>query len=149
MTPIKERRRSREMALMVLYQMEHSRSRVDDALATFADNFDAPPQYLAYAEELVRGIGDNLPAIDSELTRVSKRWKLDRMARVDRNILRLACQEMLHTNGEIPPKVAISEAVELAKRFGSEDSPAFVNGVLDSLLNSHFGKDRKNTSRKG
>ncbi|KIX11388.1 transcription antitermination factor NusB [Dethiosulfatarculus sandiegensis] len=148
MTLIKERRRSRELALMVLYQMEHSRTMVDDALDTFADNFEAPPQYFAYTEELVRGIGDNKSAIDSELNQVSKRWKLDRMARVDRNILRLACQEMLHTNGEVPPKVAISEAVELAKRFGSEDSPAFVNGVLDSLLNSHFGKiSKKNTSR--
>ena len=72
--------------------------------------------------------------IDQKIEAASRRWKVSRMPRVDRNILRVAAFEMLFSQGRVPPKVAINEAVELAKRYGGEESPGFINGVLDSLL---------------
>jgi transcription antitermination protein NusB len=127
-----DRRKSRELALKVLYQMEHAGS-PEQALSLFADNFPAPPRLWSYAQEAVRGIAENGEEIDDLLERASRRWRLERMPRVDRNILRLACFEMLFTQGKVPPKVAINEAVELAKLYGSEESPGFINAVLDSL----------------
>ena len=126
------RRMSRELALKVLYQMEHSQEPVDEALELFSQNFRAPRQLWDYAQTLVRGISQNRDEIDTRLEQASRRWRLGRMPRVDRNILRMATFEMLHT--QVPPKAAISEAVELAKRYSSEEAPAFINGVLDSLL---------------
>ena len=131
-----DRRRSRQLALQVLYQMEHGAG--DDpeqAFALFAENFKAPPRLREYARFLVLGVHQKRPQIDQRLGRASRRWRVERMSRVDRNILRLACFEMFFSPQPVPPKVVINEAVELAKRFGSEESPAFVNGVLDSLLN--------------
>jgi len=122
------------MALQVLYQMEHSSAGADEALDLFAGNFDAPQRQLDYTRNLVMGIAQHAQEIDQALSGVSRRWKLMRMARVDRNILRLAAYEIMFSEGRVPPKVAINEAVELAKRFGGDDSPAFVNAVLDNLL---------------
>lgn len=130
-----DRRRSREMALQVLYQMEHSSAGAEEALDLFAGNFDAPQRQLDYTRQLVLGISQHADEIDQALSAVSQRWKLMRMARVDRNILRLAAFEMLFTESKVPPKVAINEAVELAKRFGGDDSPSFINAVLDNLHN--------------
>ncbi len=127
-----DRRKSRELALKVLYQMEHGGS-PEQALSLFADNFPAPARLWDYAQEAVRGISQNSQEIDALLNQASQRWRLDRMPRVDRNILRLACFEMLFAQGRVPPKVAINEAVELAKLYGGEQSPAFINAVLDSL----------------
>lgn len=130
-----ERRQSRELALKVLYQMEHTPTSAETALKTFADNFTAPAKQRSYAERLVKGIEAHREAIDQALEAASRRWKLARMPQVDRNILRVAAFEMLFGEGQVPPKVAINEAVELAKRYGGDESPGFVNGVLDSLLN--------------
>jgi N utilization substance protein B len=130
-----DRRRSREMALQVLYQMEHGSAGAEEALDLFAGNFDAPQRQLDYTRWLVLGISQHADEIDQALSAVSQRWKLMRMARVDRNILRLAAFEMLFTESKVPPKVAINEAVELAKRFGGDDSPSFINAVLDNLHN--------------
>jgi transcription antitermination protein NusB len=92
------------------------------------DTLDRP-----FIDALVRATLDNREAIDAAITQVSRTWRLDRMARVDRNILRLAVAEMLHLP-DIPARVSINEAVELAKRFGAAESPAFVNGLLDSAI---------------
>lgn len=121
------------LALQVLYQMEHGGADAESALQSVAANFGAPGGALSYARELLKGIEANLPEIDRRLDQVSRRWRLERMSRVDRNILRLAGYEIIHRGRDIPPKVAISEGVELAKRFGGDDSPGFVNAVLDSL----------------
>jgi len=129
-----ERRKSRELALKVLYQMEHGDATAPEALASFADNFAAPERLWVYAQELVNGIAGHAGEIDQALAEASRRWRVERMSQVDRNILRLACFEMLFSHGAVPPKVAINEAVELAKRYGAEDSPGFINAVLDSLL---------------
>ncbi len=136
-----ERRQSRELALKVLYQMEHGAGGGPEAaLQLYTDNFKAPERLRAYAEHLVMGISQNKAEIDAMLESASRRWKLSRMPRVDRNILRVAAFEMLFSQGQVPPKVAINEAVELAKRYGGEESPGFINGVLDSLLAAQ--KDR-------
>lgn len=129
-----ERTQSRELALKVLYQMEHGEDGADEALTLFEAHFPAPQRLRGYAERLVRGVEDHRQEIDDLLNQASRRWRVARMPRVDRNILRLACYEMVFTAGEVPPKVAINEAVEMAKRYGGEESPGFVNGVLDSLL---------------
>lgn len=129
-----ERTQSRELALKVLYQMEHGDDRADEALTMFEAHFPAPQRLRGYAERLVKGVEDHRQQIDELLNQASRRWRISRMPRVDRNILRLACYEMVFTAGEVPPKVAINEAVEMAKRYGGEESPGFVNGVLDSLL---------------
>jgi N utilization substance protein B len=131
-----ERTQSRELALKVLYQMEYGCDRADEALSTFEAHFPTPQRLRNYAKRLVKGVEDHRQEIDEFLNQASRRWRLSRMPRVDRNILRLACYEMLFTAGEVPPKVAINEAVEMAKRFGGEESPGFVNGVLDSLLDA-------------
>jgi N utilization substance protein B len=102
----------------------------DDMPGVGKDVLDRP-----FVETLVRAALVNREAIDATITQISRSWRLDRMARVDRNILRLAVAEMLHLP-EVPARVSINEAVELAKRFGAAESPAFVNGLLDSAIKS-------------
>ncbi len=119
--------------MQVLYQMEHGQTDAESALALFAENFSAPGRLMPYARELVTGITGRREQIDGLLSRASRRWRVERMSQVDRNILRMACYEMLLAAEPLPTKVAINEAVELAKRFSSDDSPSFVNAVLDSL----------------
>ena len=87
----------------------------------------------AYLQDLVRGVASHLEELDALIVRYSEHWRLERMTVVDRNLLRLAAFELLFKKGRVPPKVVINEAVELAKRFGSEDSSAFVNGILDQI----------------
>jgi N utilization substance protein B len=134
-----QRRLSRELALQVLYQMEHGggrrgeRETADEALKLFASNFNAPAHLMHYARELVSGVSQYQAELDQGLQQASPRWKINRMGRIDRNILRLAAYEIKYAG--IPPKAAINEAIELAKLYGGDDSPAFINGVLDALLN--------------
>jgi N utilization substance protein B len=143
------RRRAREIALQVLYQMDAQPELTPDAaLARVSAHLlggegpEAPgepvepapaPEMRAFTERLVRGVHGNLAAIDALLARASHHWRLERMARVDRNLLRLAAYEIRFCD-DIPAKVAINEAIEIAKRFGAQETPAFVNGVLDRLL---------------
>jgi transcription antitermination factor NusB len=91
----------------------------------------------AYLQHLVREVGSHLEELDALIVRYSEHWRLERMTIVDRNILRLAAFELLFKKGRVPPKVVINEALELAKRFGSQDSGAFVNGILDQIKAAH------------
>lgn len=86
-----------------------------------------------YAEGIVRGVSDNQEAIDEKIKEISLHWRLERMAIVDRNLLRLATYEMLWATDDVPRKVAINEAIELAKLFGTAESSAFVNGIIDRI----------------
>ena len=131
------RRRARECALQVLYSLDLNPGwNVDQALAGFWRDFDeekgVDAQTVAFAEKLVRGAQGNLAELDKVIQAASKNWRLERMARVDRNILRLATYELRHEH-DIPAKVVINEAIEVAKRFGTAESPAFVNGLLDKI----------------
>ena len=87
----------------------------------------------AYAERLVRGVGQNQEAIDAKISSISANWRLERMSVVDRNLLRLATFEMLFMDDEVPRRVALNEVIELAKQFGTKESSSFVNGIADRI----------------
>ncbi|MGQ9496585.1 MAG: transcription antitermination factor NusB [Thermoanaerobaculaceae bacterium] len=127
------RRRGRELALQMLYQHELSGSTPEEMASRFEELEQAPPQSREFALSLVRGVLEHWDEIDQRVSSQAEHWRLERMATVDRNILRLALYELLF-EPDTPPAVVIDEAVELAKRFGSEHSGPFVNGVLDGFL---------------
>lgn len=139
------RRRGREAALQMLYQMDANEIGAEDAVRLFwshlADSGEEQlgPDSVEFANEIVRGFGQDSARIDGIIRGVSHHWRLERMTRVDRNILRLAAYELLEMR-KVPRRVTLNEAVELAKRFGSEGSAGFVNGVLDRIA-SDAGKD--------
>lgn len=126
------RSRCREWALQFLYQGEFAKAPDPGALAGFWGHFQDEGEPPAYLKELVEGVGSHLEELDALIVRYSEHWRLERMTIVDRNLLRLAIYELLYQPG-IPPKVVINEAVEMAKRYGSEDSGAFVNAILDQV----------------
>ncbi|MBI1948283.1 MAG: transcription antitermination factor NusB [Deltaproteobacteria bacterium] len=125
------KRQAREIALQILYPVDMTGLAVDDALARFFDSFDAEPKARARAEQIVRRVHAERARIDEVLAQASPRWRLERMALVDRNLLRLCVHELLF-DLETPARVVIDEGVEIAKRFGAEESARFVNGVLDA-----------------
>lgn len=124
----------------MLFQMEAAGAGADDVILLFWRNFEAEPEGRAYADEAVRGIEGDLAAIDLKITGASAHWRLERMARVDRNVLRLGTWE-LSRRTDVPRAVILDEAVELAKSYGTEESGAFVNGVLDKIAESLGRKD--------
>ncbi|MFH0800332.1 MAG: transcription antitermination factor NusB [Pseudomonadota bacterium] len=126
------RRQARECALQMLYQLDMSASSTDEAIAHFWEANPAGEDVRLFANELVKGVASNVEGIDSLLAAHSTNWKLSRMAAVDKNILRMAAFEITRRT-DIPPKVTINEAVEIAKKFGTADSGAFVNGILDNI----------------
>jgi N utilization substance protein B len=131
-TVTSRRTRARERALQALYQIDVAAEGIDEALAAFWKSFEPVEREVReLAEALVRGVADHRREVDDAIEEASSNWRLDRMARVDRNVLRLAVYELLRT--DVPVKVAINEAIELGKKFGSESSGAFVNGVLDKV----------------
>jgi N utilization substance protein B len=132
------RRRARAYALQLLYAMDLNEGIViDDALREYGGAFEleVDDKALDFARELVRRAAEHRAEIDDVIQTASRNWRLDRMARVDRNILRLAASELRHAP-DVPVKVVINEAVELAKRFGTGESAAFVNGILDRIAAS-------------
>lgn len=129
-----QRRQSRELALQVLFQMEFAPNlNFHDGLETFRKNFEAEVEVWQYAELLLSGIQENLAKIDGMIQKSSAHWSLKRMALVDLNIMRVACFEMKFSGEAIPPAVAIDEAIEISRKYGTSDSASFVNGVLDQL----------------
>jgi N utilization substance protein B len=127
------RRRGRELALQMLYQHELAGTSLAEMASRFEDLALAPPQAREFALALVQGVLEHLAEIDRHVSQQAEHWRIERMAAVDRNILRLALYELLYAP-DTPPAVVIDEAVELAKRYGSEHSGPFVNGVLDGFL---------------
>jgi N utilization substance protein B len=127
-----KRTKARERALQALYQIDVAAEGIDEALSRFWRSFEpVEREVMALAEALVRGVAAHRRAVDEAIERVSINWRLDRMAKVDRNVLRLAVYELLET--DVPVKVVINEAIELGKKYGSESTGAFVNGVLDKV----------------
>jgi len=127
------RRKAREIALQVLYQLDvrENNRNGEDATAMHLKS-SLPKDVKDYAYKLVHGVKEYKKQIDALIEVSSENWSLNRMTIVDRNILRLAAFEMLYCQ-DVPPKVAIDEAVELGKKFGTKDSGAFVNGILDRI----------------
>ncbi|MCK5378403.1 MAG: transcription antitermination factor NusB [Acidobacteria bacterium] len=127
------RRHARELALQLLYQHELTQASLEEMQAHFEGWRGASESEREFANELVVGTLDHRDEIDKKLELQTAHWRFDRLATVDRNILRLALYELLH-NRDTPPAVVIDEAIEIAKKFGAEESPKFVNGVLDGFL---------------
>ena len=137
------RRRSREMALQVLYEIDAAQVAPEEAMTLYYELLEseetddpeirAPVAGRPFAESLVQGVSSFRSELDEIIVSASEHWRLERMSIVDRNILRIALYEMLHC-ADIPPKVSINEAIELGKTFGSKDSGGFINGVLDHIL---------------
>jgi transcription antitermination protein NusB len=126
------RRESRRLALQVLYAADLAGAgSADEVFDRVAENFDLHPGAVVFAKELVCGTLAAREEIDAVIAAHARNWRLERMAVVDRNLLRLAVYELTRT--DTPVQVVINEAVELARDFGSERSPAFVNGVLDGV----------------
>ncbi len=130
------RQRSRQAALQVLYAIDIGRGvgggvSTEEAFDAACAHFELPEGARAFAKELVHGVIAHGEEIDSIIAACATNWRIDRMAVVDRNVLRLGVYELRRTG--LPASVAIDEAVELARRFGSEPSPSFVNGVLDAV----------------
>jgi transcription antitermination protein NusB len=131
-----KRTKARERAVQALYQIDVAATDLDEALSRFWKSFEpVEREVMDLAEALVRGVAQHRREIDEAIERVSTHWRLDRMARVDRNILRLAVHELVH-RPKVPVKVVINEAIELGKKYGSESSGAFINGVLDRIAAS-------------
>ena len=131
------RHRAREGALQVLYLLDMSKQPVSEAIDSYYGSLsseECTPQAMRdpFLEQLVRGTITEIAATDERITRHAEHWRIERMPTVDRNILRLAIYEMLYCM-ETPPIVAINEALEIAKKFGGEDSARFVNGILDKV----------------
>ena len=139
------RRRSREIAVQVLYQAEMAGDAPDKAFEMFCEHFRAPEEIRIFAIELIKGVHSHLVQIDLLVRRFSDHWRLERMSTVDRSVLRLAVFEFLY-RPDIPTKVSINEAVELGKKFGSEDSGSFINGVLDRI---RFHLEEEGEGRQG
>jgi len=132
---MRKRTKSREFALQVLYRMDVTKDPSDVSLDNFwLSQTDEEPeaQVKEFAIQLVKGVEQNRKAIDEKVSYYAANWQLERMAVVDRNILRLATFEILMCP-QIPPKVSINEAIELAKKFSDVEASKFVNGILDKI----------------
>jgi N utilization substance protein B len=135
-----KRRRARELTLQFLYQydtlMESSPEdiNIEEMLKLFWATKEIPldDDVREFSDTLITGACDNIGGIDEIIDRYSEHWRLSRMSRIDRNILRMAIYELIYLR-DIPPPVTINEAVELAKKYGTEESGAFVNGILDRI----------------
>jgi len=127
------RRRARELALQLLYQYELTDASPEEMQAGFEEWRNAGQGVRQFADALLRGTLERLDAIDEELGRQTTHWRLERLAAVDRNILRLAMFELIYET-DTPHAVVIDEAIEIAKKFGAKDSGRFVNGVLDGFV---------------
>jgi transcription antitermination protein NusB len=128
------RRKSREFALQVLYQLNITKQDALQVLTQFEGHFLSHGEADEFLKCLVLGVLEHFSELDRLIEKYSENWRLDRINIIDRNILRMALFELLYCE-EIPPKVTINEAIDLGKRYGSEDSGSFINGILDRIQN--------------
>ncbi len=136
------RTRGREIALQVLYQLEQNPGQATGEVDRFIARRLREPKLCAFAHALVDGVLKHQVRIDALISEVAENWRLDRMAAIDRNILRLGAYELLYCD-DVPTKVAINEALELAKRYSTAQSSRFVNGILDRLQVAGAAQDAK------
>ena len=127
------RRKSREIAIQILYQFEMNRTDLDEGLKLFWAEHPNSKEVSGFAEYLVRGVDDNKDEIDSIIVNAASNWSLKRISPVDRGILREAIFEFIFCK-DIPYKVTLNEAIEMGKKFSSEKSGSFINGILDSVV---------------
>ena len=127
------RRKARELALQMLFQYDLSGNAPDAILDTFEDLQKSKPNTKEFATKIFRGTVDNMAKIDDMIQAQADNWRLSRMAVVDRNIIRMSVYEFLHET-DTPKLVIIDEAIEIAKKFGTQKSSQFINGILDGIL---------------
>jgi N utilization substance protein B len=127
------RRKARELALQMLFQHDLSGNEPDMIVSTFEDLQKSKPNTREFAMKIFRGTVDNLSKIDEMIQQQADNWRLSRMAVVDRNIIRMSVYEFLHET-DTPKLVIIDEAIEIAKKFGTQKSSQFINGILDGIL---------------
>ncbi len=130
------RRRARELAIQVLFHLEFNPGDPDEVFHLFCENFSPSKSVRPFSRQLVIGVCENESDLDRLISGSSKHWRLGRMSRVDKTILRMSLFEILFLK-DIPPKVSIDEAVELGKKYGAEGSGAFINGILDNVYSKH------------
>ncbi len=128
------RRKARELAIQVLFNLEFSSDSPTDVFDLICEMFNSGRAIRSFSKELVLGVCKERDDLDGLIRNASKNWRLERMSRIDKCILRLATFEILFMD-DIPPKVSIDEAVEIGKKFGSDGSGGFINGVLDNIYN--------------
>jgi len=133
---MRKRTKSREYALQILYQIDLTHADPQQTLQDFWVYHPVTPDVREFAVQLAQGVLSHSEDIDRLIAAHANNWEIHRMAVVDRNILRLGVYELLH-EADVPPKVCLNEAVELAKRFGDEESGRFVNGILDTIHKTH------------
>jgi len=126
------RRKSRELALQALYQGEQAGQNGLLVFEEFCAHFQVNKKSIPYAKKLLDGVQEKADAINQLISKYAENWRLERMSVIDRNILRLAVYEV-HFQDDVPISVAINEAVEIAKRYSTDDSGPFINGILDSM----------------
>jgi N utilization substance protein B len=142
---MRKRTKAREFALQVLYQIDITKSDARSTIEDFWKNreTDTEAAVKEFAEGIIAGVMEHKDEIDKAISEAAENWGLSRMAVVDRNILRLTAYELLHRQ-DIPPKVSINEAIEIAKKYGDQDSGKFVNGILDRI-----NKTKRSYAEKG
>jgi transcription antitermination protein NusB len=126
------RRKAREYALQMLFQWDITHDSIEQIASTFFEAQEENPGVAEFARLLVTRTVEHVEQIDALIQRHAEHWRLDRMATVDRNLLRMATQEFLFDK-ETPKTVVINEAIEIARRFSTQESPQFINGILDSI----------------
>ncbi len=139
------RRKARELALQALYQIEMSGQPAEPAFEIFYNHFEVSKKSGPYARDLVVGVNEKWDAVNKVIGRHTENWRLERISLIDRNILRIAVYELLYQD-EVPDRVAINEAIEIAKRYGTDESGAFINGILDAVCNCE-GKENTSSNK--
>lgn len=134
------RRKARELALRMLYQMDTNGEDPELALLKYCETFPYNAEITNYTKTLLAAIKRNKRAIDGLIEGASENWRPERLTYVDRNVLRIGIQELVFST-EIPPKVAIDEGIELAKKYGNEFSREFINGILDRVFKDQYNKE--------
>jgi len=134
------RRKAREAALKVLYQMDLMGQEAEAAFEIFCRHFPPDDEVRPFARQLCSGVAENQVRIDELIEEYSEHWSIGRMAIVDRNILRIAIFELRYCP-DIPESVTINEAIELEKQYGAEESGSFVNGILDKIARKGRGEE--------
>ncbi|MFB0519745.1 MAG: transcription antitermination factor NusB [Acidobacteriota bacterium] len=146
-----DRRKARELALQMLFQVDMTSQSVEEVFTTFFASHKFKPEVVEFAQQVVKGSVEHRKEIDRLISTTTEHWKMDRMATVDRNILRIAVYEFLYEE-TVPKKVAINEALEIAKKYSTAESVQFINGVLDGIKkklekqpapNTHSGEKKR------
>ncbi|HIJ58117.1 MAG TPA: transcription antitermination factor NusB [Deltaproteobacteria bacterium] len=135
-----ERRRARVLAIQVLFHLEFSPDDPSEVFDLICENFDARKSIRDFSKKLVLGVCEKKKILDKVISGASKNWRIERIARLDKSILRLAAFEIMFIE-DIPPKVSLDEAVEIGKKFGGEDSGRYINGVLDNIYSTTVKND--------